>query len=309
MSTAPPPSIVVNGADHDHVRSLSGTYHGIALAYSPVSLQVLFPTMLASRSYEVCEFSLANYLILRGTGQHWLSALPVFPSRVFRHSMMVTRRDSDLRDVSALAGKRIGVPDYSMTAAVWVRGLMRAEYGVDHRTICWVTPRKQRFAIPPGARVEHDDSDLTALLAACKIDALLGTAARDDSLRTVLPDAEAAERDYFARTTIFPIMHCVVIRNDVLEKNPGLPAAVAAAYSKAKQLAYERRSGSVLPWGTAAWDRDMAVFGGDPLPYGLNEVNRKVIAQLAADLQEQTFIGELPALDRLFLDISTPIRA
>ena len=303
-----PLQITIRGGDHDHVRELAGVCDGTALAYEAMSLQELFPAMLATRCYEVCEFSLANYLILRGSGQHWLTALPVFPYRALRHSLIITRQESPLRNLSAIAGRRVGVPDYSMTAAVWVRALLLAEYGVDHRTITWVTPRKQRLPIPQGTRIEYADSELESLLLAGKLDAMLGFSPRDAMLpeherrlRTVLPDTESAERDYFQRTGIFPIMHCVVIRNDVLARFRGLPEAVARAYADAKARAYALRSPSVLPWGAAQWEEDIALFGGDPLPYGLNAVNRMVVGTLAAGLHEQGFIDPVPELDSLFL--------
>ena len=300
--------ITIRGGNHDHVRDLTADAHGITVRYRAMSLQELFPRMLATRCYEVCEFSLANYLMVCGSADRWLSALPVFPFRSFRHSLAVTRRESDLADLRDLAGKRVGVFDYSMTAAVWFRGLLRAEYGVEHRTITWVTPRKQRMPFPRDAHVEIDDTDLETLALTGAVDAMLGVAARDATLppeerklRTVLPDAAAAERDYFRRTRIFPIMHCVVIRNDVLEQNPALPEVVARAYVDAKARAYASRFPSVLPWGTSHWDDDMAFFMGDPLPYGLNAVNRHVVATLADDLREQGFVERLPDLDALFL--------
>ena len=305
-------SITIRGGDHDHVRDVAAEADGVALRYEAMSLQELFPRMLETRCYEICEFSLANYLIVRGNGGDWLSALPVFPFRFFRHSFVLTRRESALTDFRELPGKRVGVPDYSMTAAVWARGLLRAEYGVDHRTITWVTPRKQRLPIPQDVRIEYTDTELEALLLAGDLDAMLGVSRRDASLpvherklRTVLPDAEATERDYFARTKIYPIMHCVVIRNDVLERLPrSLPQAVATAYAAAKARAYARRSASVLPWGAARWDEDLTFFDRDPLPYGLNSINRMVVETLARDLIEQGFVSRLPALDELFLPIS-----
>ena len=312
MSLQPISRISIRGADHDHVRDMAPIEaSGIALHYESMSLAELFPKMLATRCYEVCEFSLANYLIVRGSGGDWLTALPVFPFRCFRHSFPMTRREAAVTDLRQLSGKRVGLPDYSMTAAVWLRGLLRAEYGVDHRQITWVTSRKQRLPIPQGARVEFTDTDLETLLESSAIDAMCGPAHRDAArpagerrLRTVLPEAEAAERDYFARTGIFPIMHCVVIRNDILELAPQLPGAVAGAYARAKALAYARRSPAVLPWGGTNWQQDMALFGDDPLPYGLTAVNRKVVATLAADLQEQGFIARTPDLDSLFLPVA-----
>lgn len=301
--------VLLCGGDHDHVRGLAGSEDdAIRLAYRPMRLQELFASMLARRCYETCEFSLANYLILRATGQDWLTAIAVFPYRAFRHSLLVTRRDSALTDPAQLAGKRIALEDYSMTAAVWVRGLLGSDYGIDHRSITWVTQREQRLPIPDHARVERTDADLESLLVSGAVDAMLGMGLRDARLapderllRTLLPEPEAAERTYFQRTGIYPINHCVVVRNDVLASLPRLPRLLDHAYARAKADAYTRRAAAVLPWGAARWDEDMALFGGDPLPYGWNDVNRHVVATLAEHLREQGFIRALPRLDELFL--------
>jgi len=301
--------VLLYGGEHEHVGDLSTSTDGaLRLTYRTLGLQQLFASMIAERCFEACEFSLANYLILRSSGQDWLTAVPVFPYRAFRHALVVTRRDSALTDLAQLAGKRVALEDYSMTAAVWVRALLTSDYGVDHRSITWVTRRAQRLPIPAGARVERTDADLESLLLAGEIDAMLGFGlrdarlpARDRQLRTLLPDTESAARAYFARTGIFPIHHCVVVRNDVLAALPQLPRLLFDAYAGAKTNAYARRVPSVLPWGDAHWAEDMADFGGDPLPYGWNAGNRKVVAMLAEALREQGFIATVPALDPLFI--------
>lgn len=299
--------VVVHGGAYDHVDGLAGVYREVRLVYRALPLRQIFAAMLEQRAYPACEFSLANYLILRGRGERWLSALPIFPYRAFRHSPIVTRKQSPIDDFRALAGKRVGIDDYSMTAAVWLRGLLLDEYGVDHRSITWVTAHKQRLPIPDGARVERTAADLESLLLEGGIDAMLGMSLRDAQqpaaarrLRSVLPDPQAAERDYFARTSIYPINHCVVVRDDALARLPSLPGVLSDAYSQAKARAYARRSASVLPWGTAQFDLDMARFGGDPLPYDLGAVNRKVVTTLARYLAEQGYLARVPALEEVF---------
>jgi 4,5-dihydroxyphthalate decarboxylase len=264
--------------------------------------------MLERRHHEVCEFSLANYLTLRGTGQDWLTAVPVFPFRAFRHSLAAVRRDSPLANLAQLAGTRVGVEDYSMTAAVWFRGLLRDEYGVDHRSITWVTREKQRFPFPSGAPVEKTAQDLETLLHNGGIDAFLGMSLRDSALppaerrlRPLIRDAQAEEEAYFARTGIYPIHHCVVIRNDALAREPALADAVFGAYAAAKERAYRRQLGTTLaPWGNAHWSSVFQRFGGDPLPYGLTPANHAVIDLLAGYLREQGFIEMKPAIDGVF---------
>jgi 4,5-dihydroxyphthalate decarboxylase len=207
-----------------------------------------------------------------------------------------------------LTGKRIGVEDYSMTAAVWFRALLREEYGVDHRSITWVTGAKQRFPFPAGATVETSEADLEQLLCERAIDALLAMSPRDARLppaqrrlRPVLPDAQAEEQVYYARTGLYPIHHCVVIRNDVIARRPELIHIVYNAYEAAKAQAYRRKLGTTLvPWGGARWIGTFERFGGDLLPYGWTGMNRLVVDRLARNLHEQGFIGSVPDVDRLF---------
>ncbi len=302
------PEFTIRGGDYEHTLGIAGVYAGVRLGYEAPGMQGLFARMLATRCYEICEFSLANYLTLRATGRDWLTAVPVFPYRAFRHSLAAVRMDSDLVSLSQLAGKRVGVEDYSMTAAVWFRGLLEDEYGVGHREITWVTRAKQRFPFPAGAPVEVTTHDLEDLLCDGAIDAFLGMSLRDSALpagerrlRPLLKDAQRDEEAYFARTSIYPIHHCVVIRNDVLERNRGLVTAVYSAYVGAKERAYRRRLGATtMPWGKAYWANMFQRFGGDPLPYGLTASNRMVIDRLARHLHTQGFIPEIPRTDAVF---------
>ncbi|MBX9735930.1 MAG: hypothetical protein K2X32_03305 [Phycisphaerales bacterium] len=302
------PEFTIRGGDYEHTLGIAGVYAGVRLGYEAPGMHGLFARMLESRCYEICEFSLANYLTLRATGQDWLTAVPVFPYRAFRHSLAAVRLDSDLVSLSQLAGKRVGVEDYSMTAAVWFRGLLEDEYGVGHREITWVTRAKQRFPFPAGARVEATTHDLEGLLCDGAIDAFLGMSLRDSALpagerrlRPLVDDAQREEEAYFARTSIYPIHHCVVIRNDVLERHRGLVTAVCSAYAGAKERAYQRQLGATMvPWGKVYWAKMLQRFGGDPLPYGLTPSNRMVIDRLAHHLQTQGFIPQIPETDAVF---------
>lgn len=308
MSADAMPTFCIRGGDYEQVMALPGERLGFRFTFEPMSPNEIFRQMLESRPYEVCEFSLANYITLCAKGETWLTALPVFPNRAFRHGTLITRRDSDLVSLSQLGGTRIAVDDYTMTAAVWVRGLLEDEYGVDWRSITWVTARNQRFAAPGGARLEFADETTEELLLSGRVDASIGFVVKDfqkpvqqRQLRHVLRDAEATELAYFERTGIFPINHCVVVRTDVHQRHPGLLAAVAGAYAEAKRSAYARRLGStLLPWGKNAWSRAFDLFDGDPYPYGLTPANRKVVALLGRHLEAQGFIEQAPDIDGLF---------
>ena len=302
---SPLPRFAIHGGDYEHVLELPGTYEGIALDYQSRAVSGLFAEMLATRRFEICEFSLANAIILHAAGERWLTPLPIFPYRAFRHAVVFVRSDSDLASFAQLSGRRVGIEDYSMTAAVWLRGLIEDEYGVDHRAVTWVTQQNQRFPLPAGATVEYAERELQSLLVNGDIDALLGLSLASKSLpaglRPLLPDAEAAERDYYQRTKIYPINHCVAIRSDVLAQQPSLSRAVATAYDHAKAAAYRRKLGSTLmPWGKPLWVKGFEAFGGDPLPYGLTPVNRLVVETLGRYLQRQGFIEAVPDTDELF---------
>jgi 4,5-dihydroxyphthalate decarboxylase len=309
--------IVIRGGEHEHTRDLAGDYGSVRLGYERMRLQDTFDAMMARRPFEVCEFSLANYIVLRAAGEDWLSAIPVFPFRAFRHSLALVRRDSALRGPGDLAGKRVGVEDYSMTAAVWYRALLRSEFGVDWRAITWVTYEKQRFPLPRSAPVDTTTRDLEDLLCEGGIDALLGFAVRDSSLpaierrlRPLLADSGEVESEYFRRTGIYPINHCMVIRSDVLAAHPFLAGVVCTAYEGAKERALRRQPGVGLPqWAAERPDQARALFGADPLPYGLTPANRTIVRELSRALEDQGFVAKAPPVDALFVDAAHDLAA
>lgn len=304
-----PETVEVTGGDYEHTLELAGIQGGVDIRYHTAPLREVFVRMLGERCYEACEFSLANYLMLKDRGADWLHAIPVFPYRAFRHSTLYVRKDSPLRRPADLRGKRVGVPDFSMTAAVWTRGILADQYDVQWRELHWVVSGRQRFAALPGVALETVDGDLEAMLVAGRIDALLTPQTADErkpadarKLRSLIADAQAEETAYLRAFGIYPINHVVVIRSDVLDRLPGLPGVLFEAYEQAKASAYARRLGATLvPWGERHWRKTFELFGGDPLPYGLNEINRKVVGTLARFLHEQKLIERKPDLDSLFI--------
>jgi 4,5-dihydroxyphthalate decarboxylase len=247
--------------------------------------------------------------MLKDRRADWLHAIPVFPYRAFRHSTLYVRKDSVLRQPADLRGKRVGVPDFSMTAAVWTRGILVDQYAVQWQDLRWVVSGKQRFATLPGVTLETVDGDLEAMLVEGKIDVLLTPQTADDrkplgerKLRSLIADAQAAEEAYLHAFGIYPINHVVVIRSDTLQRLPGLPRVLFEAYEQAKARAYARQLGATLmPWGARHWKKTFDQFAGDPLPYGLNDINRKVVGTLARFMHEQKLIERQPELDSLFI--------
>jgi len=306
-----PEAVEVTGGDYEHTLALAGVRHGIDIRYRTAPMRDVFLRMLTERCYEACEFSLSNYLMLKDRGADWLHAIPVFPYRAFRHSTLYVPKDSPLREPADLRGKRVGVPDFSMTAAVWTRGILADQYGVRWQDLHWVVGGKQRFATLPGVTLESIDGDLEARLMEGRIDALLTPQTADGrkpagerKLRSLIADAQAAEEAYLQTFGIYPINHVVVIRSDVIQRLPGLPHVLFEAYEQAKAGAYARQLGATLmPWGARHWKKTFDRFGGDPLPYGLDDINRKVVGTLARFLHEQTLIGRIPDLQKLFLSV------
>ena len=304
-----PEAIELTGGDYEHTLGLAGIRDGIDIRYMTAPLRDVFLRMLTEHCYEACEFSLSNYLMLKDRGADWLHAIPVFPYRAFRHSTLYVRKDSPLQEPADLHGKRVGVPDFSMTAAVWTRGILADQYGVQWQDLRWVVSGKQRFATLPGVTLEVVNDDLEALLVKGKIDALLTPQTVDDrkpagerKFRSLIADAQAAEEAYLRTFGIYPINHVVVIRSDTLQRLPRLPRVLFEAYEQAKARAYARQLGATLmPWGARHWKKTFDQFAGDPLPYGLNDINRKVLGTLARFLHEQKLIGRQPELDSLFI--------
>src|SRR6476646_11165850 len=131
-------AVKLYGGDYEHTLDLAGVREGIVIEYAVRPLLEIFEGMLNDRAYEACEFSLSNYIMLQDRGATWIHAVPVFPYRAFRHSTLYVRKDSPLQEPADLHGKRVGVPDFSMTAAVWTRGILADQYGVQWRDLRWV---------------------------------------------------------------------------------------------------------------------------------------------------------------------------
>jgi 4,5-dihydroxyphthalate decarboxylase len=302
-------AIEVYGGDYEHTLSVSGTWNGIGLKYIAQPMLEILDAMLNKQAYEICEFSLSNYLMLRDRGAAWIHALPIFPYRAFRHSTLHVHRDSTLTVPEQLRGKRVGVPDFSMTAAVWTRGILRDAYNVAWEDIHWVSGRKSRFALSPEVVIERIDGDLEQELIAGRIDALLTTRLHDKSkpsndraLRCLIPDVQQVERDYLKATCIYPINHAVCVRSDRLSSTPKIAAAVFAAYEASKQQAYRRCLGtSLIPWGAEHWSATMGDFGADPMSYGLTPQNRVVVQTFVDYLKDQKLIATSPQIDSLFV--------
>jgi 4,5-dihydroxyphthalate decarboxylase len=209
-------TVEVIGGDYEFTLGLAGKFDGGELRYNPAGTQVSFGTILQKKPFQVCEFSLANYLMMRDRGADWMVATPVFLNRQFRHACILVRKDSPLKTFADLKGKKVGAKEYSQTAAVWFRGMLLDHYGVDWRDIHWTCGKVQRFPPPKEADVTTVDEEPEDMLLAGKLDALLAVQVKDNALppnerklRPLLPDVQTEERAYYTKTGIYPLNHTV----------------------------------------------------------------------------------------------------
>ena len=255
-------------------------------------------------------------------GRTEMVALPIFPSRVFRHGFITVNRKT-VKVPGDLAGKRIGVPLYTQTAAIFIRGLLQDEYGVDLSGVHWLqgaTDSAQSHGSPSAlpllkqVSIEQNTSgrSLSELLAAGEIDAILGSGL-PASLRTspdvkrLFPDFHAVELDYYKRTRIFPIMHLVAMSRELYERHPFIATSLYQAMSASKDLALAkmRDLGTLrymLPGMAAGFDAIEEIFGGDPWPYGV-AANRPTLETLVRYMAEQALIKAPIPLEDLFVPI------
>ena len=284
--------------------------------------RVIFDNMAARQAYDVSEFSSSEFVSRFTAGQCPFVAIPVFASRVFRHSFIFINR-RHVKSAKDLAGKRIGVPVYTMTAAIFIRGLLSDEHGVDFSNCEWVEgdinsakshgnptilPTVRKLAV----RANDSGRSLSQLLEAGELHAIIGTGipeafGRNPDIVRVYPDYRTAEMSYYRRTRIFPIMHLVVIRRELHERHPQIAGALYRAFVKAKdaeqaKMRYRGTLRYMLPWMHAELDDIDAVFGGDPWPYGV-EPNRPTLEALVRYLEEQGVITKAPRVDELFVSV------
>ena len=257
----------------------------------------LFRRMAQEADFEVSEMSLSTLCMMVSRGDDRLVGIPVFPSRAFRQSQIYVHAGAGIEKPQDLAGRRVGVPEYQMTAALWIRAVLEHDYGVPPSAVRWQTgglktpAYQERFHhdLPEGVTLERIPADkaLEPMLAAGELDALIHAHQPDEfragnpAVARLFPDYRAVERDYYGRTGLFPIMHTVVVRRDVYDANPWIARSLLDAFEEAKRRARERlRDQDTLavmhPWLAAELDCVKAEFGGDPFAYGL-EANRKVL--------------------------------
>jgi 4,5-dihydroxyphthalate decarboxylase len=287
---------------------------GIDLVYLPLQPAEIFWRMLQYQEFDASEMSLSNYTSLVSRGDAPFIAIPAFPSRVFRHGYFFINTDSGIRHPGDLKGKRGGVPEYSMTAAVYMRGLLEHEYDVKPSDVTWVQGRADRlgYKLPENIRLAMAPAgvELGDLLERGEIDFLM-TANNPLSFRRgapnvkrLFPDYVQDEKDYFRRTRIYPIMHTIVIRRDIYERDPWVALSLYKALCAAKDRCYHILAEAGSPKVSSAWlqpllEEERAIIGPDWFPYGIGQ-NRESIEALLQYAHEHGLTARRVQLEELF---------
>lgn len=309
--------------DYDRTRALadgSVALDGIDLNYLALPVEETFFRMLRYREFDAAEMSLSSYTVSLFRDPAPFVAIPVFPSRAFRHSSIYVSAASGIAEPRDLIGKRIGTPEYQMTAPVWIRGILQDEYGIDPASVEYWTGgeeqpgRDEKLALDLPARFRlkpiGPGNTLSAMLAAGEIDALHTARmpssyhTRPGSVRRLFEDFVEVERAYFRKTRIFPIMHTIVLRREVYEANRWTARSLYKAFAAAQRKTYDDLANTaalkvMLPWLMAHVEDARREMGDDWWAYGL-EPNRRVLETFLRYHHEQGLSPRRLSPDELF---------
>jgi 4,5-dihydroxyphthalate decarboxylase len=313
--------------DYDRTRALEeGTVRpdGIDLTYLRLPVEETFFRMMRYREFEVAELSLSSYVTSLDLDEPPFVALPVFTSRQFRHAGIFVHVDAGIDEPEDLRGKVVGTPEWQLTANVWIRGMLADHHGVpvesvEYRTGGQETPgRVEKAAVDLGEGIRirpiPEGKTLSAMLAAGEIDAFQGPRVPSSfvpggTVRRLFPDPVTAEKQYFAETGIFPIMHVVVVRRDVYERHPWVAQSLTKALHLAKQKAMAELYDAsalrfMLPWLIPGLEDARALMGEDYWSYGL-PANERVLSTFLRYHHEQKLSRRLHRPADLFAPEAT----
>ena len=295
---------------------------GIELNFIPIEEpRPIFDRMSGGLEFDVAEYSSSEFVQRFANKQCPFVAIPVFPSRAFRHGFIAINKKSGISKPKDLEGKRVGVPLYTMTAAIFIRGLLQHEFGVDFEKIHWVQgavnhagshgkPTVLPLLKHMPIEVDPSGRSLSDLIEARVVDATLGTSL-PEAIRTnpdigrLFPNYVEMERDYYKRTGIYPIMHLVAIKKDIYERYPFVASSLYDAFIESKKIAMKhmfnlRALRYMTPFLMRDIDEIYEIFNGDPWPYGV-EKNRKTLEALVTFLVDQHLIAAPVKVDDLFV--------
>ncbi|HSS27893.1 MAG TPA: hypothetical protein VLL50_08050 [Usitatibacter sp.] len=297
--------------NYDRTRALADgrvKADGIELTYLDMPVEETFFRMLRHQEFDVAEMSLSSYTVSLFREKKHFIAIPVFPSRFFRHSCIYVNAKSGIKEPKDLIGKRVGTPEYQMTAPAWIRGILQDEYGVPVDSVTYFTggeeepnrSEKLKLDLPPHIKVQPigPTDTLAAMLRDGKIDALYTArmpstykVGEPGPVRRLFENYLEVEQAYYRKTRIFPIMHTVAIKRSVYEQHPWVAMSLYKAFAKAQKETYEdlyvtAALKTMLPWLTKHVEDARALMGDDFWPYGF-EPNRETLATFLRYHHEQ----------------------
>lgn len=301
---------------------------GIELNYLTMSPPQAHSRMLKNQEFEVSDMSMSFYMIAKLSGKAPFTAIPVFPMRKFFHTELAVNVDSGVKTPSDLKGKRIGVLEYSMSLALWLRGILKHEFGVNPSDMEWYIERRPGrgvgdtfgFKPPTSAKIHYveEDTDLTTMLEKGEIDAAFPQfnfwktqmdRSKDlhlekGKVKLLFPNQKEENIRFYKKTGIFPVNHTVVIRNDILEKYPWVARSMFDAYQKSKQISYGQMDARMREPTNYVWLDDLVrevrdVFGSDPYPYGIQK-NKMILDTITSYSFEQGLSPRKAEMSDLF---------
>ena len=255
---------------------------------SPVPM--IFRRMVRGLEFDVAEMALATYLCSRAHGKRF-TGLPIFLTHDFYHGGLVCNAGSGIESPKDLEGRRVGVRSYTLTPGVWTRALLQTEYGVDLDAITWVLSgdeHVEEFAAPANV-VSSPNNDLVEMLLSGEIDAAIGAGPiNSPDIRPLFPNAHDADKAWYEKTGIYPISHMLVVKDDLLESQPGIAEELFDLFSRARAPYIEKlRSGNAGDAGDEALLRRAEIVGEDPIPYGFESALTTLEAFIGFNVEQQ----------------------
>jgi 4,5-dihydroxyphthalate decarboxylase len=308
--------------DYDRTRPLidgSVAIDGVDPVFMNLVPEEIFFRAFRAAEFDICELSLSSYTVKTAQNECPYIAVPAFVSRAFRHTAVYVRTDR-VKKPADLKGRKVGVPEYQLTANVWARAFLDDDYGVKPADIHWIRggieeagrPEKLTIKLPAGVRLDNapEGATISALLEAGEIDGFIAprppalVERGHPNIGWLFPDPVAVAKDYFKRTGFFPIMHVVGIRRTLAERHPWLPGAVLKAFEQSKQAALENLSDTsatkvTLPFVEEALTDARTLMGEDFWSYGVPQ-NRKVLDYFLGQHHAQGLSSRRVSVDELF---------
>lgn len=271
---------------------------------------------LRNQDFDVAECSASSYLVARDQGMPF-EGMPVFLHRRFRHGFIFINTTKGIEKPADLIGKKVGLKQYQSSAQLWMRGFLEHEYGVPHKSIEWFSELDESIDFDPPADLKlsrlPDDKGVETMLAEGELDAVLHPDLikplmdKDPRVGRLFPNFKEEEVAFYKKTQIFPIMHVLGIRREIVEEHPWVPINLYHAFNKAKAIAMRKMvNPRIVPlaWYREAWEEQEEILGKDPWEYGMTEKNENQLRKLVGYSHEQGMIKREIPLDELFLDVS-----